>query len=135
MNLRRTSIAGLLALLMLPCFASTELLRIAPARTRVGLARVTLEISALRLAGDRLLGTYEVKVPLAPMMNDRGHIDLSVGDSLTRIMAERGIVRGTGHSVLDGRDHPITCRFGPERTVAITVDTGRRVLAFKTSYR
>jgi len=51
-------------------------LRIEPTRTRtrVGIARVHLEITDLRIDRDRFIGTYEVTIPLAPWRNDRGRI-------------------------------------------------------------
>lgn len=114
--------------------SAAALLSIEPARTRVGLARVKLEIRDLAVAGDRLRGTYEVKIPLAPGLNDRGLIDIDLQGQLDNILARRGTVNGTGHSALDGRSHPILCEFGPDRTILITIDTGDRVLAFKTHH-
>jgi hypothetical protein len=134
MKLHHGIATGILALALLPGFASSEPLRIEPASTRVGVARVSLEISDLRLAGDRLHGTYRVRVPLAPAMNDRGSIEIDLEDSLGRTLAGLGTVAGVGRSALDGRDHLVTCHFGPDRRVDIVIDTGDRILTFRTRY-
>lgn len=105
-----------------------------PARTRVGLATVNLLVSDLRLNEDALVGRYEIRVPLAPWMNDRGEIRLEAPAPLENVISGGGTASGTGHSVLDGRTHSITCAFEPDGTVQILVDTDRRDLAFKTQY-
>jgi len=106
-----------------------------PAKTRVGMAKIKLHVRDLhRTAEDTMQGTYELRIPLAPWMNDRGEIQLRASGSLDRQMIDGGELSGSGHSELDGRTHPIVCRFGPGGTVEITVATPERELAFHTRY-
>ena len=106
-----------------------------PAKTRVGVAKVKLLVHDLRrTAEDTMEGTYELRIPIAPWMNDRGEIRLSAPGSLDSQMTDGGELSGSGHSLLDGRTHAIVCRFGPAGTVEITVATPERELAFQTSY-
>jgi hypothetical protein len=106
-----------------------------PAKTRVGMAKIKLHVSDLhRTAEDTLEGIYELRIPLAPWMNDRGEIRLSAPGSLDQEMVDGGRLNGSGRSVLDGRTHPIVCRFGPGGTVEIEITTPERNLAFQTNY-
>ena len=137
--MRLSRIPFLAALLLLPVAlrsAATEApIRVEPCKTRIGIARVHLMLSDLRLSGDRLLGDYRIKIPLAPVLNDRGTIEIGLDRPLSQIIASRGTVAGRGHSLLDGRTHPVVCEFGSAGDVKITIDTGDRILAFKTRYQ
>ena len=106
-----------------------------PAKTRVGLARVNLQVSDLHLTGaDTIVGTYEIKIPLAPWRNDRGEISLQVLGSLELLATGGGTMSGSGHSELDGRTHPIVCEFETDGFVQIHVATPDRDLEFRTRY-
>jgi hypothetical protein len=108
---------------------------LAPAKTRVGLARVNLEVRDLRLAAtDTIVGTYEITVPLAPWKNDRGAVSLRAEESLERLTTDGGTLSGSGHSEMDGRNHSIVCRFETDGFVAIHVTTPDRELRFRTRY-
>ena len=117
-----------------PAGATETVIRIEPCKTRVGIARVHLELSDLRLAGGRLLGDYRIKIPLAPVLNDRGTIEIGLDRPLAQVIANRGTVLGWSHSVLDGRTHPVVCEFGSSHNVKITIDTGNRILSFNTRF-
>lgn len=103
-----------------------------PAHTRVGLARVTLLVSDLAYRGGSLIGSYEVRIPLAPWRNDRGDMRLDIREPLERVMAGGKSVSGSSHSLENGRVHPVTCSFEADGTVHITVETNERTLAFTT---
>lgn len=129
-----------LALLLLCCWVSVQAnsnsgIRMDASRTRVGLARVTLQVADLMLDGNLLLGTYELKIPLAPMLNDRGTIQLPGVESLERLIRLGGRVTGSGSSSEDGRTHRVIANFQPGGRVDIMIDTGSRRLAFETRVR
>ena len=108
-------------------------IRIDKAATRVGIAKVLLEMHDMQMAGNSMGGNYRIKIPLAPKLNDRGEVLLE-SDRLDQIMATGGIVEGIGRSRLDGRTHQIRCQFEPSGKVKIRVQTPKRVLSFKTAY-
>lgn len=100
--------------------------------TRVGFAKVILDVEGLSISRDRVEGTYAIRIPLAPMMNDYGRISLELNEPLEQAIALGRVLRGSGLSVEDGRVHGIECAFGPDGTVKITVTTPDRVLAFNS---
>ena len=127
-----------LCLLSLPAGGAMTLEAVVmePAKTRVGLARVNLHVLDLHLAdGETIVGTYEIKIPLAPWMNDRGAIRLRTPGPIGGFMTAGATISGSGHSELDGRTHPIVCQFGSDGTVDIHVATDERDLYFQTRYR
>lgn len=103
-----------------------------PAHTHVGLARVTLLVSDLVYRGGNLIGSYEVRIPLAPWRNDRGEMSLRLREPLDRMLASGRTATGIGHSAEDGRVHPVTCSFEADGTIQISVETPERTLAFTT---
>jgi len=106
-----------------------------PARTRVGIARINLQVQDLRLeSAGTIVGTYELKIPLAPWRNDRGAISLRATESLEQLTVGGGTMSGSGHSELDGRTHPIVCEFEPGGFVGIQIATPERDLKFRTRY-
>jgi len=108
--------------------------RLAPAKTWVGLARVYLEVSDLRVVDDTLVGTYRIRVPLAPDRNDRGTVHFSLAQPLDRVLVEGGVLLGQGKSQLSERTHHIRCAFGEAEAVRIEVDTGDRRLSFRSHW-
>lgn len=100
--------------------------------TRVGLAKVILDVEGLSISRDRVEGTYAIRIPLAPMMNDYGRISLKLNEPMEQVIALGRVLRGSGLSVEDGRVHGIECAFRPDGTVKITVTTPDRVLAFNS---
>jgi len=108
------------------------LIELAPSHTRVGLAKVNLLVSGLSYAEGSVTGTYRIKIPLAPWRNDRGELSFELDEPLDRILNDGGTLSGKGHSLENGRVHPVTCRFGTDGAVDITVETHERTLAFKT---
>jgi hypothetical protein len=106
--------------------------RLLPSQTHVGLAKVKLLVSDLAFEDDGMVGTYEIRIPLAPWRNDRGEVRFALNEPLEQVLASGGTVNGSGLSLENGRVHPITCRFTADGTVEITVRTHERTLAFKT---
>jgi hypothetical protein len=114
--------------------SSGTIVELAPAKTRVGIARVNLEVRDLRLeSSDKIVGTYEIKIPLAPWRNDRGEISLHAPEPLEQLTTGGGTLSGSGLSE-DGRIHRIVCRFEPDGFVGIHVTTPDRDLDFRTRY-
>ncbi len=105
-----------------------------PTRTRVGIAKVKLDVSQLDIVDDRITGDYRIEVPLAPMLNDRGTIDLALEERAERLLTDGGTVTGTGTSAEDGRIHPVVCTFFDDGEVTITIQTDRRKLSFHTRF-
>ena len=135
------SIAAVL-LVCLACLTAAPLapasggtvVELAPARTRVGIARVNLQVSDLRMeTTDTIVGTYEIKIPMAPWRNDRGAISLHAPEPLDRITAAGGTLSGSGLSE-DGQTHGIICDFETDGFVAIHITTPDRELEFRTRY-
>jgi len=127
-------LAGLLCLVALkaPLAEPGSLLSIAPATTRVGMVKVVLEVDQLELRDNRLQGTYNIRVPMLPVLNDRGRIDLELDAPLDKTIAGLGEIRGSGHSELDGRIHAVICEFGENGDLRLIIDTGKRVLKFNS---
>ena len=108
---------------------------LAPAKTRVGIARVNLHVQDLRMeSSDTIVGTYEIKIPMAPWRNDRGAISLHAPESLDQLTVDGGTLSGSGLSELDGRIHEIVCQFETDGFVAIHVISPDRELEFRTRY-
>ncbi len=126
----------LLALIAMgsPKAATVAALRMEPTRTRVGIAKVKLEVSGLDILDGRITGDYRIEVPLAPMLNDRGTIDLPLDQRADRLLTYGGTVTGTGTSDDDGRIRPVVCTFSGDGEVNITIQTDRRKLSFHTRF-
>jgi len=108
--------------------------RLDPARTWVGLARVYLEVSELRVENDSLVGTYRIRVPLAPNRDDRGTVRFALAQPLDQVLVEGAVLLGQGKSSLSERTHRIRCAFGEAASVRIEVDTGDRRLSFRSRW-
>jgi hypothetical protein len=108
---------------------------LAPAKTRVGIARINLDVRDLRLEGDdTIVGVYEIKIPMAPWRNDSGEISLHAPEPLEQLTADGGTLSGSGLSVEDGRIHEIVCEFEADGFVDIHVISPDRELEFRTRY-
>jgi len=108
--------------------------RLEPAKTWVGLVRVHLEVSDLTVVDEALVGTYELRVPLAPEKDDRGTVRFALGRPLDQAVVEGAVLMGMGQSVIDHRTHRIRCAFGDGESVRIDVDTGDRRLSFRSRW-
>lgn len=108
--------------------------RLAPTRTWVGMARVHLEVSELKVVNNALVGTYEIRVPLAPTKDDRGTVRFELGRPLEQALVDGAVLLGFGRSLLDHRTHRISCAFGDDDSVRIEVDSGERRLSFRSRW-
>jgi hypothetical protein len=106
--------------------------RIESSKTWVGLARVKLDVDDLAVVGDKLAGTYQIRIPFAPLMNDRGVIELELDRPLERTIEQGGRITGASHSTDGGETRAITCDVEPGGSLRIQVDTGDRTLSFKS---
>ena len=107
-------------------------LRIEPARTRVGLASVHLEVSDLALHGNQLIGRYTIRVPLFPSKNDEGSIQLraprgAAGGPLDTLV-------GQAQSDDGSATREVICEVREGDVLRIAIATDDRVLTFWTRY-
>jgi hypothetical protein len=96
-------------------------------------AKVKLLVTdlAYESEGD-LVGTYQVKIPLAPWRDDRGDVRFELDEPLERTLANGGVVTGNVRSEENGRVHPVTCRIETDGSMHLTVETHERTLRFDT---
>lgn len=113
--------------------SARQLLKMEPASTWVGLARVHLEIDDLHREGDLLEGNYSIRVPLAPRQNDKGRIELNAPASVAELFGNESTVLGKAVSTT-GQVHEIVARIRPNGTVRIDVTTPDRTLRFKSRF-
>ncbi len=109
-------------------------LRLLPAKTWVGIARVVLEVDDLELSGAELVGRYRIRVPFAPHQDDAGLIRIRSREPWGEIMAEGGRMTGSVKSDYNGKTHAVECELEPDGDVRIVVTTDRRVLSFDTRF-
>jgi len=107
--------------------------RVRPARTWVGIARVLLDVTDLSLTESALTGHYELRVPLAPYEDDRGAIRLDLVRPLPDVLASGGQLTGIVRSDF-GKTHDVECTLEPDGSARIVVTTDKRVLSFKTRF-
>lgn len=108
--------------------------RLEPAKTWVGLARVHLSVSDLKVVDKALVGTYEIHIPLAPDKDDRGTVRFELERPLDQTLVEGSVLLGLGQSTVGPRTHRIRCAFGDDDSVRIEVDSGDRRLSFRSRW-
>lgn len=108
--------------------------RLEPAKTWVGLARVHLSVSDLKVVDQALVGTYEIHIPLAPDRDDRGTVRFELERPLDQTLLEGTVLLGLGQSSVGPRTHRIRCAFGDDESVRIEVDSGDRRLSFRSRW-
>lgn len=114
--------------------AATRSVVVERARTRIGVARVVLNMAPLTLTDKGLVGEYALSVPLAPFMGDTGTVEIPLTRSLTETVAPGMILRGTATSKENGQIHEVACTFKKSSKVRIVVTTPHRVLSFEAPY-
>ena len=114
--------------------AATQGIKVERCKTRIGIARVVLNIDHLTLTEEGLKGDYAIKIPLAPFMDDSGTIRIPVTDRLQDAVAPGKTLYGTASSQEDGRTHEVACTFTDGKKVRIVVTTPDRVLSFEAPY-
>ena len=137
MQLRRWGMSlgvGFVLMVVGATSASAESVVVERARTRVGLARVVLDMAPLILTEQRLVGDYRLRIPLAPFMDDSGTVEISLTDSLHNVLVPGATLRGTATSREDGTIHDVDCTFQESGRVRITVKNRDRVLEFEAPF-
>jgi hypothetical protein len=107
---------------------------IEPSSTRIGLAKVDLELTDMWLSGHAIEGRYAIRIPLLPFKNDSGTIRLEAPESFDSLRTTGGTLRGKARSVEDDRVHDVLCRIERDGTVQITVTTEHRTLRFNSRF-
>lgn len=109
--------------------------------TRVGLARVNLKMTDMKWVGDRLIGHYDLQVPLLASKNEVGKFNLLAENDIDSMRGQGGKLEGIGIKDFDSDRHRrvkgevIPDRNEPDRGVLLlSIDTGTRVLNFRTRY-
>lgn len=118
-------------------------IRVEDTETRVGIAKVRLQISPLKVENDRVIGKYRLRVPLLSSKNDDGLIDLEFQQELSVIFQTGGILEGDGISTTFKEDPPrgIICEIFPDKAskmsgkIILTIQTTDRKLRFKSRYK
>ena len=108
-----------------------------PMKTRVSLASVYLEVSALRSNGKQIEGRYDVRVPLKSSENDRGIIQLQLVEPLEKIVRYGGVLHGVAQSEIEGGPTSrIACHIRPQQSgrIELEIDNDDRQLKFESSY-
>jgi len=114
--------------------ASTRGLKVEQCKTRIGIAKVVLNIDELTLTEEGLKGDYAIRIPLAPFMDDSGSIEIRMTDRLKDAVVPGNTLHGTASSREDGRTHDVACTFQDNNKVRIVVTTEDRVLSFEAPY-
>ena len=113
---------------------ATEGIKVERSKTRVGIARVVLNIDHLTLTAEGLKGDYAIRIPLAPFMDDFGTIQIPVTDRLQDAIVPGNTIHGTASSREDGRIHEVACTFTDSKNLRIVVTTPDRTLSFEAPY-
>ncbi len=115
--------------------------RIEDAHTRVGWVRVNLIMSELKWVGDRMIGNYDIQVPLFSSKNEVGKFDLHAETDIGRLRTGGGKLEGLGIKDFDsGRTRQIKGEVIPDShkpdsgVLLLSIDTGNRILHFRTRY-
>ena len=133
--LRSLNFVLILCLLAVSTTAATVRgIKVERAKTRVGIARVVLNIDHLTLTEQGLKGDYAIRIPMAPFMDDFGTIRIPVTQKLQEAISPGNTLHGTASSREDGRTHEVACTFQDSKKLRIVVTTPDRVLSFEAPY-
>ena len=72
--------------------AAGRTLRIGPAKTRVGLSKVKLQVSEARIDDEKLEATYRLSNLFLEPKHDAGTLEVEVGQPLDRLLAGGGSI-------------------------------------------
>ena len=114
--------------------AATFGIKVERSKTRIGIAKVVLNIDHLTLTEQGLKGRYAIRIPLAPFMDDFGTIRIPVTNQLRDAVSPGNTLHGTASSSEDGRTHKVACTFTDSKNLRIVITTPDRVLAFEAPY-
>lgn len=141
-----TRLFGLLAITLASVFSSahaTEVdtdklaFQIENSKAYVGIAAVKLSVSTLRQVDGKLVGDYNIEVPLKKSKNDSGRIELEIDDSFEKIGEEGGTLRGFAFSSKeDKKPNLVVCKVGPlsDKDIELAITTEHRTLNFDSKY-
>jgi len=123
----------LLAFLIAPALVAQPGIRIDPAKTWVGPARVHLMVTEVELADRELEGSYRIRVPFLPGKNDTGTLQLRSARPLDELQRLGGTLDGTARSI-SGEIREVVCDVRPDGTMSIDITMDRRTVSFTTRY-
>ena len=110
-------------------------------RGRVSIAVVKLSVNDLRVVGDRLVGNYELRVPLRSSENESGTVSFEVERPIEQLKSEGGHLEGLGICEQNDRPRFISCRITPNAKrdkhgrVRFTVVGDKHTVKFDSFYR
>jgi hypothetical protein len=108
-------------------------IRIDPAKTWVGLARVHLTVSEVRLTPMGLDASYAIRVPVWPGGDDVGTLSLRADRSMDQVQRSGGTLVGTALSQ-SGVVRPVTCEVARDGRLRIDIAMDDRTISFDTRY-
>ncbi len=104
----------------------------------VGFARVNLSIGELFIEEDKLVGTYQIRIPFNRSKNDQGRIELKLREDTSPELLNAHGGRLTGKAISDDADRPlntIECNINTEeKTIFLTITTPDRSIDFESTY-
>lgn len=115
--------------------------RIENSKCYVGVAQVRLSVGTLTQIDGKLVGDYEIEVPLKKSKNDRGRIELDIDQCFIQIGEKGGTLRGFAFSEKAGNENKppsvVVCKIGPltDKLIELAITTTRRTLNFHSSYK
>lgn len=118
---------------LVPTLAAAPDVRVDPAKTWVGITRVHLRVTDLRLSDRQLEGSYSIRVPFLPGRNDTGKLQLRSVHTMDELSRTGGSMAGTATSV-SGEIREVACRIEPGGEMRIDIAFKRRMVSFKTRY-
>ena len=122
--------------------ADGVVIQVEDTETRIGIAKVRLQISPLNIDNERVIGKYRIRVPLLSSKNDDGLIDLEFQQALPVTFHTGGMLEGDGTSTVFKEDPPrgITCEILPDSAskmsgdIILIIETTDRTIRFKSRY-
>lgn len=109
--------------------------------TFVGIAKVHLKIGQMTYDSGKIQGTYDLTVPLRKSKNEQGVMAFDLKVPVMSLVDHGGTILGEGISTIATEPaRAITCILTPDTTTygtgaaLLVIDTGDRILHFKTRY-
>ncbi len=115
--------------------------KVADAVTYVNMAKVNLSVGTMTPSNGKLLGTYTINVPMAKSQAETGQIVLPLQKGVDEYTLNGGSI--SGKCTAEGKEQPhrtVEARFGAydrgtkQGTLELTINTGVRILEFKSTY-
>lgn len=134
-------VTGMGGIQNLPAEEGTVSVEVEDTVTYVRLAKVNLTVGKMTQTKGNLLGTYSINVPILKSQCETGRIVLPLLKDVSDYAQSGGSLSGKGTA--EGKkdaSRKIEARFGPynheakEGHIQLTIDTGERILEFKSTY-